>query len=76
MCTIHHLHELRSVADEWAQRAWEMTGLLSAIKDKAEASPPDWGSLPPELPARDVGKSEGLWDLPREGERRDVLRDP
>ena len=53
-----------------------MTGLLSAIKDKAEASPPDWGSLPPELPARDVGKSEGLWDLPREGERRDVLRDP
>ena len=49
LCNAHHLRELKFVTEEYSQ-AWaaEMSGLLLAIKDEVEASPPGSTSLPRE----------------------------
>jgi transposase len=49
LCNVHHLRELKFVAENYAQ-AWavEMVDLLFEIKDEVEAAPPDWASLPRE----------------------------
>jgi len=59
LCNAHHLRELLFIVERYQQTwAQDMSNLLLNIKAEVEASPPAWGTLPPDR----IAHFEGRYD--------------